>query len=52
MPRSTLSVAIITYNEEGNLARTLSSVRFADELVVVDSGSADRTVEIARMFEA
>jgi glycosyltransferase involved in cell wall biosynthesis len=52
MPRSTLSVAIITYNEEDNLARTLSSVRFADELVVVDSGSADRTVEIARMFEA
>ena len=52
MPRSTLSVAIITYNEEGNLARTLSSVRFADEVVVVDSGSTDRTVEIARMFGA
>jgi glycosyltransferase involved in cell wall biosynthesis len=52
MPRSTLSVAIITFNEEQNLARTLESVRFADEIVVVDSGSTDRTVEIARSFGA
>jgi glycosyltransferase involved in cell wall biosynthesis len=47
MPRSTLSVAIVTLNEEDNLVRTLNSVRFADEIVVVDSGSTDRTVEIA-----
>jgi len=47
MPRSTLSVAIVTLNEEGNLPRTLNSVRFADEIVLVDSGSTDRTVEIA-----
>ncbi len=52
MPRSTLSVAIITHNEEENLTRTLDSVRFADEIVVVDSGSTDRTVEIARSFGA
>jgi glycosyltransferase involved in cell wall biosynthesis len=52
MARSTLSVAIITLNEEDNLARTLASVRFADEIVVVDSGSIDRTVEIARSFGA
>src|SRR5271170_6674409 len=52
MPRSTLSVAIITYNEEDNLTRTLSSVRFADEIVVVDSGSTDGTVETARSFGA
>ena len=52
MPRATLSVAIITYNEEGNLGRTLESVRFADEIVVVDSGSTDRTVEIAESFGA
>src|ERR1700729_3108273 len=52
MPRSTLSVAIVTLNEEDNLERTLASVRFADEIVVVDSGSTDHTVEIARSFGA
>ncbi len=44
----TLSVAIITKNEEANLPRTLASVRWADEIVVVDAGSTDRTPEIAR----
>lgn len=43
-----LSVCIITYNEEQNLPRCLASVAFADEIVVVDSHSTDRTVEIAR----
>ena len=47
-----LSVAIITQDEERNLARTLASVRFADEVIVVDSGSKDRTVEIAQSFGA
>jgi len=47
-----LSVAIITCDEERNLARTLASVSFADELIVVDSGSKDRTVEIAETFGA
>ena len=47
-----LSVAIITKNEERNLARTLASVQFADEIVVLDSASTDRTVEIARSFHA
>jgi glycosyltransferase involved in cell wall biosynthesis len=48
----TLSVAIITKNEEANLARTLASVQFADEIVILDSASTDRTVEIARAFNA
>ncbi len=42
-----LSVCIITYNEEDNLPRCLASVRFADEIVVVDSGSTDRTMVLA-----
>jgi glycosyltransferase involved in cell wall biosynthesis len=41
---------VITHNEEHNLQECLESVRFADEIVVVDSHSADRTVEIAKTF--
>ncbi len=47
-----LSVAIITLNEERNLPRTLASVRFAAEVIVLDSGSTDGTVRIARDFGA
>ncbi len=45
-----LSVAIITYNEEENIKDCLESVKWADEIVVVDSGSADRTQEICRQY--
>ena len=52
-----LSVVIITHNEESNLARTLQSVQplvcdGKGEIIVVDSGSTDRTVEIAKSFGA
>ncbi len=53
----TLSVVIITYNEEANIGRTLESVMplvrdGKGEIIIVDSGSTDRTVEIARSFGA
>jgi glycosyltransferase involved in cell wall biosynthesis len=48
----TLSVAIVAHNEELNIARTLESVRWADEIVLVDAVSTDRTREIAETFGA
>ncbi len=48
MPK--LTVTVITFNEADNIARCLESVPFADEIVVVDSGSTDGTVDIARRF--
>lgn len=52
-----LSVVIITHNEEANIGRTLASVQplVADgrgEIIIVDSGSTDRTVEIAKTYGA
>jgi glycosyltransferase involved in cell wall biosynthesis len=47
-----LSVIIITCNEEETLRDCLESVAFADEVIVLDSGSTDRTVEIARSMGA
>lgn len=45
-----LSIAIITFNEEHNIADCIESVLpIADEIVVVDSGSTDKTVEIAKL---
>lgn len=43
-----ISVAVITKNEEGNIGACLASAPFARQLVVVDSGSADATVKIAK----
>jgi glycosyltransferase involved in cell wall biosynthesis len=51
-----ISATIVTLNEERNIARAIESLRCADEVVVVDSGSTDQTCEIAvrlgaRVFE-
>jgi glycosyltransferase involved in cell wall biosynthesis len=50
--KTLLSVAIITKNEEERLPDCLKSVAFADEVLVVDSGSTDGTVELAKSFGA
>ena len=57
LSRVKLSVVLITHNEERNLGRTLESVKplvagGQGEIIVVDSGSTDRTVEIAESYGA
>lgn len=47
-----LSAAVITLNEEEKIRRCLESLSFADEIVVVDSGSTDNTVRIAESMGA
>lgn len=48
-----LSVVLATFNEENNLPECLESVKdLADEIVIIDGSSTDRTVEIARKFGA
>ncbi|MEM0922053.1 MAG: glycosyltransferase family 2 protein [Pseudomonadota bacterium] len=48
MARLPISVFLITKNEEARLPATLAALDWADQIVVVDSGSTDRTAEIAR----
>ena len=47
-----LSVLILTYNEEQNVPRCLESVRWSDDVLVLDSFSTDRTIEIVRSLGA
>lgn len=51
-PRPSLSVAIITLNEQDAIAACLQSVAWADQIVVIDSGSTDDTVAICRRMGA
>lgn len=48
--RERLSAYIITYNEEVNIREALDTVKWTDEIVVVDSFSTDRTVAICRKY--
>lgn len=43
-----ISIVVLTHNEEANLPRCLASVAFSDDIWVIDSGSVDRTLELAR----
>lgn len=45
-----VSIIILTYNEEDNLPRCLEAMRWCDDIIVVDSGSTDRTLEICAEF--
>jgi len=47
-----VSVVVLTFNEEPNIGRCLASVAWADQVVVLDSGSTDATVPIARSHGA
>jgi glycosyltransferase involved in cell wall biosynthesis len=52
-PRSVpVTVVVLTRDEEVNIARCLASVAWADQAVVIDSGSADKTVPLARSLGA
>lgn len=45
-----ISVVIITKNEEGRIRMCLESVKWADEIIVLDNGSIDKTIQIAKQF--
>jgi glycosyltransferase involved in cell wall biosynthesis len=47
-----ITATIITLNEERNIARAIESLRCSDEILIVDSGSVDRTVELAEKLGA
>ncbi|MBI5613849.1 glycosyltransferase family 2 protein [Candidatus Gottesmanbacteria bacterium] len=51
-PPNTISAVIIAKNEEVRIHECLSSLKWADEIIVVDNNSTDRTTEIARTFGA
>jgi glycosyltransferase involved in cell wall biosynthesis len=46
----TVSAIVVCFNEENNIRRCLESLRWCDEIVVVDSFSTDRTLEICKQF--
>ena len=52
MSRPPVTVTIIALNEENNIARAIKSVSWADEVIVIDSGSTDKTVQKAQMLGA
>ncbi len=49
--KNKISAVIITKNEESNIERCLKSLHWVDEIVVVDSGSKDKTIEICKKYD-
>ncbi len=47
-----ISVVVLTKNEEKNLPQSFESIKWCDEIVVIDDNSTDKTVEIAKKFKA
>ena len=47
-----ISVVIITKNEEKNIAKCLESIKWCDEIVIIDDNSSDKTLEIAKKYKA
>ncbi|MBF0377089.1 MAG: glycosyltransferase family 2 protein [Desulfamplus sp.] len=47
---TTLSVTVIAKNESENIGKCLDSIKWADEIIVLDSGSSDNTVEISKQY--
>lgn len=52
MGKVIFSVVVLTKNEEVNIERCLRSVAFADEIIIIDDYSTDKTVEIAKKYKA
>ena len=50
IPAPTLTAVILTWNEEENIARTLHHLTWLERIIVIDSGSTDRTVELVGNF--
>jgi lipopolysaccharide heptosyltransferase II len=47
-----ISAVVVTFNEEKNIKRCLDSIKFCSEIIIVDSGSTDKTLHIARKYGA
>ena len=52
MTRPPISVTVIAFNEEDHIAHAIQSAQWAEEILVIDSGSTDKTVEIAKNLGA
>jgi glycosyltransferase involved in cell wall biosynthesis len=50
--RNMISAVILTKNEEKNIERCLKSIKWCNEIIIIDDGSLDRTVEIAKKYKS